>query len=218
MRVVKRANIGGIPGTFYKTTGHLIYCPRNSRNSRGPRVADCWGVFMSCRFRILKQFLNRCQQYCTLCLRLWSEVKDECLKWAFRILYVCLQGIVFCGPLEAAPAIPNNIGLERKNCSQVSVMVLVNDDGCSLSAGGKPKQCVIERSAKFGASNDITSMSIAPAYKQPPDANASNSQKPDVRVADMESENIHPSIWVFVVMVLLSILSKPNRELSCACF
>ena len=112
-----------------------------------------------------KQFLYGCQQCGSLLLCLWSKVKYERLKRAFCLLYVGLQGILFCGTLEAAPAIPSNVRLESEDCSQMSVVVLKDDDRCGFTAGSEAKQSVIERGAELRASSSVTGLVVVAPSK-----------------------------------------------------
>lgn len=96
--------------------------------------------------------MNRLQQRGSLLLTFWRSIKNKPFKRPLCILYVCLQGILFCGPLEADPLMPGNVRHERKDCSQMGAVILKDDGGRSVTTGIEPKQSIGESSTEGGGS------------------------------------------------------------------
>ena len=153
--------------------------------------------------RIGEKFLNGFQENCPLLLRFWREVKNKRLKRPLSLLYVGLQGILFCGTLEAAPAIPCDVGLKGKDGCQVAVVVLKNDDGRGLAASGKTKQGIIKSSAEIGAgSGNAVSVVVAPS-DEADKRSKQDGTKDGVGVGE-EGFN-HFAYWLIVIIALLPI-------------
>lgn len=146
-----------------------------------------------------KQLLNRGQQSCPLCLSLWSEVKGERLKRPLCLLYICLQGVFFCGALEATPTIPNNIRLKGDDCGQVPVVVLINDDGRGLAAGGQPEQSIRERGAKCGTSYSNAACAVIAPSNKPGERGKQDGTKNSVGIKE---EGFDHWFWIYVVFAL----------------
>lgn len=111
-----------------------------------------------------KQLFNGNQQSGALSLGFLRKVKSEGFKWAFCILYVCLQGVRLASPIETRPTIPSNIRSESKDGGEVSVVILKDDYGRGLAAGVKPHKGVVEGGAKLSAGKGEPSfVAVAPS-------------------------------------------------------
>lgn len=164
--------------------------------------ASALSAGLGCR-RMTKQLLNSGQGCSPLRLRFWSEVKDKRLKWAFCLLYICLQGIFFCGALEAAPAIPDNVRLEGDDRGQVAVVVLKDYDRCGLMTGSEAKQSVSERGAKCGTGDGYAVGAVVAPSDKTTKSGKQEGAKDGVGVSE-EGFN-HFWFWIYVVIALLPI-------------
>ena len=163
--------------------------------------------------RIGEKFLNSFQQGGTLFLSFGREVKYKRLKRTLGLLYVCLQGILFCGPLEADPLMPGNVRHERKDCSQMGAVILKDDGGRSVTTGIEPKQSIGESSTEGGGS-------IRECF-QPEQINAAknrnqgcnDSKGPSRDIFDKISEIIQAFLLGLMVSVppIVMALSSTNR-------
>ena len=155
---------------------------------------------LGCR-RMAKQLFNGGQQCGPLRLCLRHEIKSQTLKRTLGLLYVCLQGILFSGALEAATTIPGDIRPERDDCGQVAVVVLKNNDGRGLVTSAEAKQGVGERGAKCGAGiGNAASAIVAPSNEA---AKGRKQDGPKNSVGVSEEGFNHFGFWFTVFFVWL---------------
>lgn len=150
-----------------------------------------------------EQFLNGCPQSGPLRLCFFGSIKEKCLQRLLCLLYVGLQGILFCGTLEAAPSIPSNVRTESKDCGQMVVMVLKDDDRSGLAASGKPKQSVIERSAKCGTGDGNAGGVVVAPSDEASKRGKQDGAKDGIGIGE-ESFN-HFQYWLIIIIALLPI-------------
>lgn len=174
----------------------------------GLGVNDPWVNYMLGFFRIGEQFLNGFQQSGPLRLGFGREIKNKRFKCPFGILYVCLQGILFCGAIEAAPSIPNNIRSESKDCRQMVVMVLEDDSRRGLTAGSKAEQSVIEGGSECGASDGNSAGVVVAPSDVAAETGKQDGSKDGVGIG--EERFNHFQYWLIVIIALLPIFLANN--------
>ena len=119
--------------------------------------------------------MNRLQQGGALLLPFWRSIQKKTFKRPLCVLSVCLQGILFCGPLEADPLMPRDVRLECKDCGQMGAVILKDDGGRSIAAGSETQNSVGESSAENGGGGgEARFMSVSPSEVR---ADASKDQK-----------------------------------------
>ena len=146
-----------------------------------------------------EQMLNGGQQRGALLLRPGQPFRKQCSKRQFYKLYACLQGILFCGALEAAEKIPRDIGLEVGNCEQVAIVVIQDNAMRGIVARGDAKQGIRECGAERSTGSDKAVMAVAPDRHEPRDASSNATKQPKVSSRERDSDDAHPALKAIVI-------------------
>jgi len=150
-----------------------------------------------------EQILNGCQQRRPLRQRAWYALKHQALKRSFCTLYVCLQGILFCGALEAAPTPPDGVRPEGFNCKQMPVVAVQDNSTRSVGTANEPKQGISERAAKCSAGNGNSVGSVVSPSNETCKRSKQDGAKDGVGVGQ-EGFN-HFAFWIYVLIALMPI-------------
>ena len=136
-------------------------------------------------------------------------------RWIAILAVVVIPGFHEAFALEMA-----KIPSELKDSGFVSMELLLKDGervflpisqlGKSVGEGGIDTISGVQKaSAPFAPQSK-------PMGDKPRETNASSTKKPEVAIAEIDAEDVHPSIWIFAAIIVASIIftndTKPSRH------